>query len=150
MSIEAIMAALPPSALTLFAVGVALYVLARMTAEISERFAEILGPLGRKWIAARDRRISRMSQLELTEDLRNKLIAHLAETDLTTDLQRQITALSTTLVRLRKREALTDAYLAYDHNWHRRNDLGEQEDHISFLEFERRHQANNTHDPGPG
>lgn len=148
--------ALPRGVLTLLAVGMAVYALMRMAAEISERFAAILGPLGAKWVRARDRRISRigdveelqgaiqrrdvaMERMQLEIDYLRKARADDQEN---IDLRRQVMAQSATIVRLREREAITDAYLVYDHDWHRRDALGEPTGpFVSFYEFEQQRKA---------
>lgn len=158
--------ATPRFMLVALATGAALYALARVLAEVSETVAKVLGPLGRRWITARDMRLSR---LNVVDDLQDKVqrrdaamaqmqaeIDHLRkmrDSDAeNADLRRQVAALVHTVDRLRDREVVNEAYLVYDHGWHRSFTLGDREnlpEHVPYLEYERRYRSGQEAAPPP-
>lgn len=137
-----------------------LWAAARVAAETWESVAKLFGPLGRRWTESRNRRLERADNLatlktrvdeqerkideqqgELADAHREiQFLRDQRDNDAwRRDLERQVRNLSRELTKLRRRSAMTDSYLAYDVDYHRTLSLGgDQEDHVSYMEFERR------------
>lgn len=158
MTPDQMISALPRSVMTMLAIGTALYVMARMLAETSERFAKILGPLGAKWTQSRDHRLNNANQIAACEEqlrqsraavdwMQNEInrmqseieeLRRMRDEDLwNIDLQRQVKALNRAVSWLRERQEAVDEYIVYDYDWHVRNNLGDAVLHTPFLEFDR-------------
>lgn len=147
---------LPEFILLCLTFGFALYAAVRMLAESYAEVEKILGPLGRRWAAAKQQRTQdaitavqlRADNQRLTEQLdeKNREVQFLrdmqANDKWNADLRRQVDALAASMTLLRDRVDITDAYLIYDEQWHRHDQLSRDdvvmEPHQSFLEFERR------------
>lgn len=144
----------PRVVLTVLATAMAGYVIVRVLAEMSNTIAGVLGPLGRRWASARDRRIQNSySMTELQDLLRRRDVdldrvtseleyeRRLRDEDAwNADLQKQVSVLRAAMSELRDHEAVTSAYLVYDHHWHMRQQLGvEGEPYVSFVEFARKY-----------
>lgn len=136
--------------LGLLVVCAAVYTVTRVAAESFEVVAKILGPLGRRWQRLRDVRAEGGREVKA---LREKLarctkscerlqsrVGYLEQQrqddKWNLDLQRQVALLDASVRRLRRRGEVTEAYLVYDSNWHLRQQLGQAEEHVVFLEFE--------------
>ena len=146
---DAITAVNAPWLLWILAGSTVAYTVARQAAESYSAVAQLLGPLGRRWQQARQRRHTDATKLA---DLETKIIEQdrelavmrdrLASDAWTADLRRQIAALDEAVTGLRRRDQIVDAFLVYDEEWHRRDLLGRGNDsyepapHKSYLEFE--------------
>lgn len=146
----------PPGLLLPIAFGGGGYALLRMAAEQFAPVAKALGPIGRRWTAARESRMAKAArEVTLTKqvadltaecDRRGVTIEEQAreiawlrrmrDSDAyTQELMRQVDGLTTALDRERERRELTDAYLNYDVDWHRTADIAwrSSEDRNSIL-----------------
>ncbi len=164
---------LPNSLLIPVSFGLAVYSGLRMLAEQYDRVAKVLGPLGRRWTAARQQRIAKAANVaELTDkvdkltetiDIQAREIAWYRMRDdnaWTEDLQTQNRELRAIVRRLRDRQELDDAYNLYDTGWHRLADLSweaaadretiirDVPPHTSRLEFERQWHARRAGETG--
>lgn len=154
---------LPSSLLLLVAFGFSVASGVRIAAESYEKVAKLLGPLGRRWIKARDERIARAADVvKLQRDcdkLAQTCVEQAREIDWlrrmrddnawTADMERQNRELAAIVRRLRDREEIKDAYLVYEADWHRRAAIAwssgeprevieaEVPEHRSYLDFER-------------
>ena len=138
-----------PWLLWLVAGSTVAYTVLRQASESSVAIARLFGPIGQRWREARSRRRDTTAVLD---GLRDQVAQQQREIALlrdrsdpdawTQDLQRQVDALDTAVRDLRRRNQITDAYLVYDEEWHRRDLLrfGTPDyapaAHKSFLEFE--------------
>jgi len=139
-----------PWLLWILVASTVLYTLLKQAAGGSEFVAQLLGPLGRRWSAAR---AARRDAVTLLAELSEKVVAQ--ETQIqamvrahdanlwVVDLCRQVNALDVAVSELRKRGQIVDAFLVYDEEWHRRELLAIAagdgripEVHKSYLEFE--------------
>lgn len=155
---------LPNSLLIPLAFGMSAYSGVRMAAEKYQAVAKILGPLGRRWTEAREQRIARAANVADLTEQNEKLKARVASqaTEIaflrrmvdddayTKNLLRQVEGLSADLDRERHRRELTDAYLDYDVDWHRADEIDRRSSgaadrdvprHIPLMEFGRQWRA---------
>lgn len=146
----------PPSLLLPLAFGGGGYAALRMAAEQFTPVAKALGPLGRRWTAAREARMAKAAREANLAKQVDDLTAQLArannsneelERDIawlrrmrdsdayTQELMRQVDGLTKALDRERERRELTDAYIDYDIDWHRTADIAwrSSEDRNSVL-----------------
>jgi hypothetical protein len=137
-----------PWVLWLVAASTVTYTLLRQAAETSEWVARALGPIGRRWTAAREARhkaANLVTEMQEQLDSQERELAALRSRPpdaWSADLRRQVDALSAAVDGLRRRNQTTDAYLLYDEKWHRALNLATVDadpptpKHMSFLEFE--------------
>ena len=139
-----------PWLLWILVASTVLYTLLKQAAGGSEFVAQLLGPLGRRWSAARAARrdaatlLSELSEKVVTQETQIQAMVRAHDSNLwVVDLRRQVNALDVAVSELRKRGRIVDAFLVYDEEWHRRELLAIAADglripevHKSYLEFE--------------
>lgn len=145
------------------------YIVSRVSVETSKNIEKIFGPLGRKWAKARDERIASATESQrLSDEVRfqkaiidakDKEIALLKiaanDRKVVLDQRRQIIQLDAALRELRRYGEITYAYILYDNNWHRTDNLMIDPDapgrkihpHISYLDFEDQYHRNHGTQP---